>query len=147
MNTYVIIGLMILYVLFSMNLAYSKGLSYSFRKFLNIIIPFILGAITYRIALMVLPQSIELAQIIAGIGTLVFYIIIYPIINKEMSDRYRKISKGSRQLACLLTIFNCWVALSIILFFIFKLNLSGPRFSSDIVRVLLLPIRLFWFLA
>ncbi|MGL4389220.1 MAG: hypothetical protein ACRCTJ_07505 [Brevinema sp.] len=146
MSIYWIIGSIISYLLLSIKFAYYKGLSYSFRKLINILIPFILGGITFRAIMLLLPQSINLAQYIAGIGTALFYLILYPIINKDIPDRYRKISKRSRNLACLVELLSSWLILSLTLFFILKI-FSQIRINDEHwLSIFFIPLKIIWLL-
>ncbi|MGL4562119.1 MAG: hypothetical protein ACRCV0_07540 [Brevinema sp.] len=144
MNVYWVIGSILSYVLLSLKSAYLNGLSHSFRKLINILIPFILGGITARIGRNLLPNSVNLVYYMSGIGTLLFYMILHPIINKVHSYRYKKISRYSRQLACLVSLINVWILLSFIFFFIHKIFVNIFNTDGIWISILNIPLNIFW---
>lgn len=144
MSAYWIIGSMVSYLIISLRNAYSVGLAQTSRQFINILIPFIMGGITVRMGEYLLPNP-QIVHYIAGIGTIIFYIILYPIINKKYSDRYEKISKESRKLACFVAILKVWIFSSLILFFISKLATVHYTQIKEVINLILIPLKLIWF--
>lgn len=126
-------------------LAYRSGSKRAFKNFLAILIPLIFAGTAVRIGDILLPQSTKLSLYIAGIGTLLFYSILSPILRKENSDRYRRISKKSQNFACIIGFFEAWLVISFIIFFLNQFYPSILSNFNKFIYIFTLPIRFIWF--
>ncbi|MGL4676712.1 MAG: hypothetical protein ACRCWI_03490 [Brevinema sp.] len=142
MNTYLwlIAGITICLIFFWKS--YSLGTKKSFQNFLSLLIPIILSGTATRISRMILPNFVNISYYIAGMGTLLFYIVLAPILTKEKPDRYRKITKISRWFAGIIGVATAGLFLSFICFFI---NLFVPTLlPNQFVSLLTMPIKFLW---
>ncbi len=149
MNNFIFITIIIIILLFfSIKNAYHVGFQRSIKNLLSLLIPIILSGTAIRIGRILLPNSINISYYITGIGMILFYIVLSPIIKKVASDRYRKVSKLSRLFGACIGILQCWLLISFILFFInlmFYQSFPVLRSYNYIISILTLPIRFFWF--
>jgi len=146
MNLY-LISLVTCFIIFYIFIykAYQVGTKQTFKRFLAILIPLVFAGTAVRIGYILLPKSNQLSFYIAGIGTLLFYSILSPVLRRINPDRYRKISKNSRLLACIIGVFEAWLVISFIVFF---LNQFYPNYTENykqLINIFTLPIRFIWF--
>ena len=149
MNSFIFITIIIiLLLLLSIRNAYHLGFQGSIKNLLSLLIPIILSGTAIRIGRILLPDSLNISYYIAGIGMILFYIVLSPIIKKVTSDRYKKVSKQSRIFGVFIGILQFWLFISFVLFFInlfFNQNNPILREYEYIISILTLPIRFFWF--
>ena len=149
MNSFIFITIIIiLLLLLSIRNAYHLGFQGSIKNLLSLLIPIILSGTAIRIGRILLPDSLNISYYIAGIGMILFYIVLSPIIKKVTSDRYRKVSKQSRIFGIFIGILQFWLFISFLLFFInlfFNQNNPILKEYEYIISILTLPIRFFWF--
>ena len=149
MNSFIFIAIIIiLLLLLSIRNAYHLGFQGSIKNLLSLLIPIILSGTAIRIGRILLPDSLNISYYIAGIGMILFYIVLSPIIKKVTSDRYRKVSKQSRIFGIFIGILQFWLFISFVLFFInlfFNQNNPILKEYEYIISILTLPIRFFWF--
>ena len=149
MNSFIFIAIIIiLLLLLSIRNAYHLGFQGSIKNLLSLLIPIILSGTAIRIGRILLPDSLNISYYIAGIGMILFYIVLSPIIKKVTSDRYRKVSKQSRIFGIFIGILQFWLFISFLLFFInlfFNQNNPILKEYEYIISILTLPIRFFWF--
>jgi len=150
MNGFIFIAVIIIIILLFLSIknAYHSGFQKSIKNLLSLLIPIILSGTAIRIGRILLPDSINISYYITGIGMILFYIVLSPIIKKVASDRYRKLSKRSRLFGACIGILQCWLFISFILFFvnlIFYQNIPALKEYDHIISILILPIRFFWF--
>ncbi len=121
---------------------YVAGTKKALKIFVSILVCILLAGTATRVGRIVLPESLTVSYYIAGVGALLFYFILSPIIQREVSDRYRRISKESRAFAVLIGCGSIILVVSIVMFFVqMFVDVSIP---SDVLRVILLPIRFLW---
>ena len=149
MNSFIFITIIIiLLLLLSIRNAYHLGFQGSIKNLLSLLIPIILSGTAIRIGRILLPDSLNISYYIAGIGMILFYIVLSPIIKKVTSDRYKKVSKQSRIFGVFIGILQFWLFISFVLFFInlfFNQNNPILREYEYVISILTLPIRFFWF--
>ncbi len=149
MNSFIFIAIIIiLLLLLSIKNAYHLGFQGSIKNLLSLLIPIILSGTAIRIGRILLPDSLNISYYIAGIGMILFYIVLSPIIKKVTSDRYRKVSRQSRIFGIFIGILQFWLFISFVLFFInlfFNQNNPILKEYEYIISILTLPIRFFWF--
>ena len=149
MNIFISITVIIIILLFLfIKNAYHLGFQRSVKNLLSLLIPIILSGTAIRIGRILLPDSINISYYITGIGMILFYIVLSPIIRKVASDRYRKVSKQSRLFGVCIGILQCWLLVSFILFFInliFYQNTQALKTYDQIISILMLPVHFFWF--
>ena len=149
MNSFIFIAIIIIILLLlSIRNAYHLGFERSIKNLLSLLIPIILSGTAIRIGRILLPDSLNISYYIAGIGMILFYIVLSPIIKKVTSDRYRKVSKQSRIFGIFIGILQFWLFISFVLFFInlfFNQNNPILKEYEYIISILTLPIRFFWF--
>ena len=149
MNSFIcIIVIILILLLLSIKNAYHLGFQGSIKNLLSLLIPIILSGTAIRIGRILLPESINISYYIAGIGMILFYIVLSPIIKKVPSDRYKKLSKRSRLFGVCVGILQSWLFISFVLFFInlfFYQNIPALKEYDYIISILTLPIRFFWF--
>lgn len=139
---WVVSGITIIISILYLRSMYHIGTKKAFRKCLSILIPLALSGIATRIGHLILHDFILLSYYIAGLGTLIFYIILTPIFQKDESDRYSKITKNSRLFAVIVGIITIWLFLSLSVFFI---NLAEQNIlPKQFLNIILLPIRILW---
>ena len=149
MNSFIFIAIIIIILMFFfIKNAYNLGFKRSIKNLLSLLIPIILSGTAIRIGRILLPDSINISYYIAGVGMILFYIVLSPIIKKVPSDRYKKLATQSRLQGVCVGILQCWLLISFILFFInlfFYQSAPIPRPYDQIMSILILPIRFFWF--
>lgn len=129
--------------IFYLKAMYNVGAQKAFQKCLSIVVPVLLSGTATRIGHLILPNFLLISYYIAGIGTLIFYIVLRPILQKDKSDRYRRITKNSRILAMFIGLVIIWLVVSVFTFFF---NLLAPNmFPQKVLDIILLPIYIFWF--
>lgn len=148
MNSFILITciIIILLLLFIRN-SYYLGFEKSMKNLLSLLVPIILSGTAIRIGRILLPDSINISYYITGIGMILFYLVLAPIIKKVTSDRYKKVSKKSRIYGAFIGILHCWLFISFILFFInliFYKNIPVLQKYDHIISILTLPIQFFW---
>ncbi len=136
----ILIIVSLLYIRYSYNIGTKK----SFRKFLSVAIPIVLAGTGVRIGRLILSDSMMIIFYIAGIGTLLFYAVLRPILQKHESDRYRRITKNSRIFAGFISIFTIWMLLSFLLFFTNMLIPNKIDLPVQVQNILLMPMRILW---
>lgn len=149
MNSFIFIAVIIIILLFlSIKSAYHLGFQGSIKNLLSLLIPIILSGTAIRIGRILLPDSINISYYIAGVGMIIFYIVLSPIIKKVASDRYRKVSRQSHIFGMFVGVLQFWLFISFVLFFInlfFYQNIPTLKEYDYIISILILPIRFFWF--
>ena len=149
MNNFIFIAIIIIILLLlSIKNSYHLGFERSIKNLLSLLIPIILSGSAIRIGRILLPDSLNISYYIAGIGMIIFYIVLSPIIKKVASDRYRKVSKQSHIFGVCVGILQFWLFISFVLFFInlfFNHNNPILREYEYIISILTLPIQFFWF--
>ncbi|MDK2818469.1 MAG: hypothetical protein KFW21_03350 [Spirochaetota bacterium] len=148
MNSFILItGIIIILLLLFIKNSYYLGFEKSIKNLLSLLVPIILSGTAIRIGRILLPDSINISYYITGIGMILFYLVLAPIITKVTSDRYRKVSKKSRIYGACVGILQCWLFISFILFFInliFYKNIPVLQKYDHIISILTLPIQFFW---
>ena len=149
MNTFIFITIIIIILMFFfIKNAYNLGFKRSIKNLLSLLIPIILSGTAIRIGKILLPDSINISYYITGIGTILFYLVLSPIIKKVASDRYKKLATDSRIKGVFVGVLQCWLLISFILFFvnlIFYQKIPALREYDHIITILTLPVRFFWF--
>ncbi len=143
MNYILLIVCVTLCVLF-LRKVYVSGTKRALKSFVSILVSLLLAGTATRIGRIVLPESITISYYIAGIGAILFYFILSPIIQKESPDRYRRISQESRSLAVLIGLCSIVLILSFVYFFVRLFVSNSLGIPSDVSRAMLIPIRFLW---
>ncbi len=143
-NIYVIFALFIVSV-FYIRHSYHIGFKKAFRIFLSIAIPIVLAGTSVRIGRIFLTDSMNVTYYIACIGTVLFYLVLYPILLKEESDRYRRITRDSRILGALISAATIWMFCSYLMFFV-RLALPGvfSSLNQHFTALILMPVNIIW---
>ncbi|MGL4367387.1 MAG: hypothetical protein ACRCTQ_03810 [Brevinemataceae bacterium] len=124
-------------------LSYTVGLNRTVKRLLTLLSAFVISGLVTYISQLILNKDSIISNITACIGTVLLYIIFFPILNKFDSNRYQKISKNSRIVAGMIGIIESWCIISFVTFFI---NIFIPVSKTTLLeQVLLIPINFFWF--
>lgn len=138
------ISFIIVILLIFMYVAYCQGTKKTFKRLLSFLIPIILSSIALQVRNVLLSDKSIISYYIAGIGTLLFYIVLTPSIMKEKSDRYKKISKYSQIFACFLAILQVWGFCSFIFFFIDLVYTKPLNEIKPLIDFFTIPIKFLW---
>lgn len=147
MNFYLLfISSAFLLCIFILVFFYKIGTKRSFQYLLSFLIPASLGGTAIHIGHFVLSNFRDITYYIAGITTIIFYLILSPVLLKTNSDRYSKISKLSKLFGCAIMLIYFWSIVSFGCFFVNMIYEKKLQPYQQIIQVITIPICLIWIL-